>query len=87
MPRQDIIIIGGGIGGLTLALMLHRAGMPCRVYEAALQIREVGVGVNILPHAARELAALGLEEALARVAVTTRDPSSPEKAVSWSRKY
>ena len=75
MPQQDIIIIGGGIGGLTLALMLHRIGMPCRVYEAAPQIREVGVGVNVLPHAARELAALGLEEALARVAVTTREAS------------
>ncbi len=75
MPRQDIIIVGGGIGGLTLALMLHRAGMPCRVYEAAPQIREVGVGVNILPHATRELTALGLEEALARVAVTTREAS------------
>ena len=69
----DVIIAGGGIGGLTLALMLHRAGIACRVYEAAPEIREVGVGVNILPHATRELAELGLEDALAKVAVTTRD--------------
>jgi len=69
----DVIIAGGGIGGLTLALMLHRAGIACRVYEAAPEIREVGVGVNILPHATRELAELGLMEALAKVAVTTRD--------------
>ncbi len=69
----DVIIAGGGIGGLTLALMLHRAGIACRVYEAAPEIREVGVGVNILPHATRELADLGLVDALAKVAVTTRE--------------
>jgi 2-polyprenyl-6-methoxyphenol hydroxylase-like FAD-dependent oxidoreductase len=69
----DVIIAGGGIGGLTLALMLHRAGIACRVYEAAPEIREVGVGVNLLPHATRELAQLGLEDALAKVAVVTRE--------------
>ena len=69
----DVIIAGGGIGGLTLALMLHRAGIACRVYEAAPEIREVGVGVNILPHATRELVELGLVDALAKVAVTTRE--------------
>ena len=70
---MDVIIIGGGIGGLTLALALHRAGLPCRVYESAPEIRAVGVGINILPHATRELAALGLEPVLAKVAVTTAD--------------
>jgi 5-methylphenazine-1-carboxylate 1-monooxygenase len=72
-PSTDVIIIGGGIGGLTLALALHRAGIACRVYESAPDIKPIGVGVNLLPHATRELAALGLEAALARVAVTTRD--------------
>ena len=70
---MDAIIIGGGIGGLTAALAMHRAGIAARVFEAATEIRGAGVGINILPHATRELAELGLEEALARVAVTTRE--------------
>jgi len=68
-----ILILGGGIGGLTLALTLHRAGIACRVFEATTEIRQVGVGVNVLPHASAELAALGLRPALERVAVQTRD--------------
>ena len=70
---NDVIIIGGGIGGLTLALTLHRAGIPCRVYEAAPEIKGLGLGINLLPHATKELAALGLESALADIAVTTRE--------------
>lgn len=70
---DDIIIVGAGIGGLTLGLALHKSGIPCRIYESAAEIRPVGVGINLLPHATRELAALGLEAALARVAITTQD--------------
>src|SRR3982751_2886904 len=70
---NEILIIGGGIGGLTLALELHRRGIACRVFESAPEIKAVGVGVNLLPHATKVLAGLGLEPALARVAVETQE--------------
>ena len=70
---DDIIIVGAGIGGLTLGLALHAAGIPCRIFESAAEIRPIGVGINLLPHATKELAALGLEPALARVAIATQD--------------
>lgn len=59
-----IAIVGGGIGGLALALGLHQRGIACDVYEAAPQVRELGVGITLLPHAMRELAALGLQPQL-----------------------
>ncbi len=70
---MDVIIIGAGIGGLTLGLALHRAGIPCRIYEASAAIEPIGVGINVLPHATRELTRLGLEPALTRVGVTTAE--------------
>jgi len=70
---DEIIIVGAGIGGLTLGLALHQAGIACRIYESVPDVKAIGVGINLLPHATKELAALGLEDALARVAVETRD--------------
>jgi 2-polyprenyl-6-methoxyphenol hydroxylase-like FAD-dependent oxidoreductase len=70
---DDIIIVGAGIGGLTLGLALHAAGIPCRIFESTAEIRAVGVGINLLPHATKELAALGLEADLARAAISTQD--------------
>src|SRR5713226_3562404 len=70
---DDIIIVGAGVGGLTLGLALHAAGIPCRIFESAAEIRPIGVGINLLPHATNELAALGLEAELARVAIATED--------------
>ena len=70
---MDILIVGAGIGGLTLGLMLHARGIACRVYEAAPEINPLGVGINVLPHASKELGELGLEAALSRVAVLTKE--------------
>jgi 2-polyprenyl-6-methoxyphenol hydroxylase-like FAD-dependent oxidoreductase len=70
---DDVIIVGAGIGGLTLGLALHAANIPCRIFESAAEIRPIGVGINLLPHATRELAALGLEADLAKVAIATQD--------------
>ncbi|HYQ06298.1 MAG TPA: NAD(P)-binding protein, partial [Xanthobacteraceae bacterium] len=55
---MKVIIAGGGIGGLTAALMLHARGIQCEVFEQSDHIRELGVGINTLPHAIKELAAL-----------------------------
>jgi 2-polyprenyl-6-methoxyphenol hydroxylase-like FAD-dependent oxidoreductase len=71
--NDDVLIVGGGIGGLALALELHAAGIPCRIYEAAPEIKAIGVGINILPHAQRVLSRLGLEAAMAAVAVETKE--------------
>lgn len=58
--QPEIVIVGAGIVGLALALNLHRRGLSCRLYEAVPELREIGVGVTLLPHATRELKALGL---------------------------
>jgi 2-polyprenyl-6-methoxyphenol hydroxylase-like FAD-dependent oxidoreductase len=57
---QEIAIVGGGICGLALAMNLHERGIACRVYERAPEIRELGVGITLLPHAMREFTALGV---------------------------
>lgn len=62
MQTTPIAIAGGGIAGLALALHLHARGLSCEVFEAASEVRELGVGITLLPHAMRELAALGLQE-------------------------
>jgi len=70
---MQVAIVGGGIGGLTLGLMLHARGIGCRIYEASRDIRELGVGINVLPHAIAELSALGLLARLDEVAIRTRE--------------
>lgn len=74
-PDKEVVIIGAGIGGLTFALALHRVGIPCRIYESVSEIRPLGVGLNLLPHAMKELAGLGLEEELLAKGRETREYS------------
>jgi 2-polyprenyl-6-methoxyphenol hydroxylase-like FAD-dependent oxidoreductase len=64
-----IAVVGGGIGGLALALGLHRRGIACEVYEGAPEVREIGVGITLLPHAMRELAVLGVQPQLEAVGI------------------
>lgn len=68
-----VLIVGGGIGGIAAALCLHQRGVDCGVFEQASAIRELGVGMNTLPHAIRELAALGLLPALDRAGIRTSE--------------
>lgn len=70
---MEVTIVGGGIGGLATALALHQRGIRCRIYEAVPQLQAVGVGITVLPHLARELTALGLADAIRRVAVPMRE--------------
>lgn len=64
LSSQDrVLIAGGGIGGLTLALTLHQIGVPCVVFESASEMRPLGVGINLQPNAVRELEDLGIGEA------------------------
>jgi 5-methylphenazine-1-carboxylate 1-monooxygenase len=68
---MHVIIIGGGIGGLAAALSLHEAGFEVDVYESAPELKPLGVGINVLPHAVRELSELGLADRLAKHAIAT----------------
>jgi 5-methylphenazine-1-carboxylate 1-monooxygenase len=66
---MKIAVIGGGIGGLALALGLHQRGLACDVYETVPEVRELGVGITLLPHAVTELAALGVLPALEAIGI------------------
>ena len=74
MPAiNEAIIVGGGIGGLVTALSLHRIGVSVRVFESVEEIRALGVGINLLPHAVRVLTDLGLDDELAQTGIPTAE--------------
>jgi 5-methylphenazine-1-carboxylate 1-monooxygenase len=66
-----VLLVGGGIGGLTAALCLHQRGIPVRVFERVPELKPLGVGINLLPHAARVIHELGLADELSRTAIQT----------------
>jgi 2-polyprenyl-6-methoxyphenol hydroxylase-like FAD-dependent oxidoreductase len=70
---MTILIAGGGIAGLTAALSLHQIGVDCRVFESVAALQPLGVGINLLPHAVRELSDLGLQDVLAETAIPTAE--------------
>src|SRR6478672_13934910 len=62
VTNNQVIIAGGGIGGLATALTLHQIGVPCVVFEAVREMKPLGVGINVQPNAVRELYDLGITE-------------------------
>lgn len=66
---MKIAVVGGGIAGLSFALALQQRGLTCEVFESVPEVRELGVGITLLPHAMRELAALGLQARLEAVGI------------------
>ncbi|MCO6009602.1 flavin-dependent oxidoreductase [Actinoallomurus purpureus] len=70
---MNVLIVGAGIAGLTTALALDRAGIDACVVEATPELRPLGVGINLQPHAVRELTELGLAEALEATGIPTRE--------------
>lgn len=63
MKKTEVLIAGGGIGGLVLALTLHQIGVRCTVLESVRELKPLGVGINLQPNAVRELEDLGIGEA------------------------
>ncbi|GFE66626.1 flavin-dependent oxidoreductase [Litoreibacter roseus] len=70
---MTVLIAGGGIGGLAFGLSLHQVGVPFRIFEAVEELRPLGVGINLQPHAVRELFELGLEDRLDEIGLRTKE--------------
>jgi 5-methylphenazine-1-carboxylate 1-monooxygenase len=74
MTRRPVLVAGGGIGGLSVALTLHQIGVPCLVLESVRHLQPLGVGINLQPNAVRELYELGIgPEQLDAIGLQTRE--------------
>ncbi len=70
---MTVLIAGGGIAGLTLALTCHEIGVPVKVFEAVPELKPLGVGINLQPNAVRELFQLGLEPDLREIGIEAQE--------------
>ena len=70
---RPVLIAGGGIAGLSLALTCHQVGVPVRVFESVRELAPLGVGINLQPNAVRELYDLGLADDLPSVGIETKE--------------
>src|ERR1044071_2860610 len=74
MDRRPVLVAGGGIGGLSVALTLHQIGVPCVVLESVRHLQPLGVGINLQPNAVRELYEIGIgREQLDKIGLQTRE--------------
>jgi len=83
---MTVIIAGGGIGGLSLGLSLHQLGLHFHIVEAVSHVKPLGVGINLQPHAVRELFELGLEGSLDGIGLRTEEVAyfSTRGQLIWS---
>lgn len=70
---MTVLVAGGGIAGMAMALTCHELGVPVKVFESVRELRPLGVGINLQPNAVRELCDLGLETELASIGVRTQE--------------
>ena len=70
---MTVIVAGGGIAGMTMALTCHELGFPVIVHESVSQLQPSGVGINLQPNAVRELYDLGLETQLDQIGVPAKE--------------
>jgi len=70
---MTVIVSGAGIGGLTVALTCHELGIPVKAFEQVKDITPLGVGINLQPHAVREIYELGLEAEIEAIGLRTKE--------------